>query len=51
LRFDELVDQRRRSGKAHSLALTAGSDSQAGGKMTLAGAWIADQQDGSARSR
>jgi hypothetical protein len=45
LRLDELVDQCGGSGKAHSLALTAGSDRQAGGKMTLAGAGISNQQD------
>ena len=44
LRFDELVDQRSRSRKAHSLALSAGRDGEAGGKMTLAGAGVADQQ-------
>jgi hypothetical protein len=45
LRFDELVDQRRGRRKAHSPALTTGGDGQAGGKMTLAGAGVADQQD------
>jgi hypothetical protein len=45
LRFDELVHQRRGGRKAHSPALTTGGDSQAGRKMTLAGAGIADQQD------
>ncbi len=45
LRFDELVDQRRGSRKAHSPPLTTGGDSQAGGKMTLAGAGVTDQQD------
>src|ERR1039458_7436515 len=46
LRLDELVDQRSGSRKAHSLALTARSDSQAGGKMTLACAGVTNQQDG-----
>jgi hypothetical protein len=45
LRLDELVDQRRNGREAHPSALTTGSDSQAGGKMTLARAWVADQQD------
>jgi len=45
LRFDQLVDQCGGSGKAHSLALTAGGDRQAGGKMTLACAGISNQQD------
>jgi hypothetical protein len=45
LRFDELINQCRGRRKAHSSALAAGGDSQAGGKMTLAGTGIADQQD------
>ena len=45
MRLDELVDQRSGSRKAHSPTLTAGSDSQAGGKMTLAGTGISDQKD------
>ena len=45
LRFDELVDQCRGGGEAHSATLTAGADGQAGGEMALAGARVADQQD------
>jgi hypothetical protein len=43
--FDELIDQRRSSGEAHAPPLTAGGDSQAGGKMTFSGAWFTNQQD------
>jgi len=45
LRFDELVDQCRGGCEAHSPTLTAGGDGQAGGKMALAGAWVADKKD------
>jgi hypothetical protein len=43
--FDELIGERGGGREAHSPALTTGSDRQAGGEMTLAGAWITDQQD------
>jgi len=51
LRFDKLVDERGGGGKAHSPTLTTGGDGQAGGKMTLAGAGITDQQDRLGASR
>jgi hypothetical protein len=49
--LDELVDQRSGSRKAHSPTLPTGSDSQAGGKMTLAGARISERQDRLGRVR
>jgi hypothetical protein len=46
-----LIDQRRGCRKAHSPALTAGGDSQAGGKMTLAGAEVAEPAGQARRGR
>jgi|SRR5271154_5150360 len=43
--LDQLVDERGGGGEAHTSALTADRDRQAGGQVTLAGAGIADQQD------
>ncbi len=43
LGFDQLVDQRRRRGEANTPLLPTSSQAQAGGKVSLSGAALADQ--------